>query len=113
MDIVARTSMIVVHRGGSMVVLFKVLSAFSRNVNLTKLEVINNEGEPGSPPLVILDMSGCGALALRTFLDVYYVDCEGAAQDPCDCDAIQEIDRFTIFMRMLRCYAVDSVYDLQ
>jgi arogenate/prephenate dehydratase len=81
--------MIVVYRGGSMVVLLKVLSAFSsRNVNLTKLEVINNEGEARSPPMVILDTSGHRALTLRTFSDILYVDCEGTTQDPCGCDAI-------------------------
>ncbi|RLN15521.1 p-protein [Panicum miliaceum] len=66
-DADAKTSMVVAHRGGSMMVLLKVLSAFSsRNINLTKLE------------------------------------------------AIQEIEKFAVFVRVLGCYAADStVYDLQ
>jgi arogenate/prephenate dehydratase len=114
-DADAKTSMVVAHRGGSMAVVLKVLSAFSsRNVNLTKLEVINNEGKAGSPPVVILDTSARAAPTLRAFPHVLYVDCEGAAHDPCVRDAIQEIDKFAVFVRVLGCYAADStVHDLQ
>lgn len=118
-DADAKTSMVVAHRGGSMVVVLKVLSAFSsRNINLTKLEVINNEGAgSGSgerPPVVILDTSARGAPTLRAFPHVLYVDCEGAAHDPRVREAIQEMERFAVFVRVLGCYAADStVYDLQ
>jgi arogenate/prephenate dehydratase len=117
----AKTSMVVAHRGGSMTVVLKVLSAFSsRNINLTKLEVINNEGRAADPatgarpPVVILDTSARGKPTLRAFPHVLYVDCEGAAHDPRVREAIQEIDKFAVFVRVLGCYAADStVYDLQ
>jgi prephenate dehydratase len=117
----AKTSMVVAHRGGSMMVVLKVLSAFSsRNINLTKLEVINNDGaaaDAGSgarPPVMILDTSARGAPTLRAFPHVLYVDCEGAAHDPRVREAIQEIETFAVFVRVLGCYAADStVYDLQ
>jgi hypothetical protein len=83
LDADAKTNIIIMHWGSSMVVLLKVLSTFSsRNVNLTKLKVINNEGEAGSPLVVILDTSSYGAPMLCAFPDVLYVDCKGAAQDP-------------------------------
>ncbi|KAF8698456.1 hypothetical protein HU200_035196 [Digitaria exilis] len=120
----AKTSMVVAHRGGSMMVLLKVLSAFSsRNINLTKLEVINNEdgasaaaaaGAGGHPPVMILDTKARGAPTLRAFPHVLYVDCEGASHDPRVREAIQEIEKFAVFVRVLGCYAADStVYDLQ
>ncbi|GJN19943.1 hypothetical protein PR202_gb07263 [Eleusine coracana subsp. coracana] len=123
-DADAKTSMVVAHRGGSMMVLLKVLSAFSsRNVNLTKLEVINNEAADSSgttatggarPPVVILDTGARGKPTLRAFPHVLYVDCEGAADDPSVREAIQEIEKFAVFVRVLGCYAADStVYDLQ
>ncbi|CAL4940265.1 unnamed protein product [Urochloa decumbens] len=121
-DADAKTSMVVAHRGGSMAVLLKVLSAFSsRNINLTKLEVINNEGDGGDsaaagarPPVMILDTSARGAPTLRAFPHVLYVDCAGAASDPRVREAIQEIEKFAVFVRVLGCYAADStIYDLQ
>ncbi|TVU31950.1 hypothetical protein EJB05_23662, partial [Eragrostis curvula] len=119
-DADVKTSMVVAHRGGSMMVVLKVLSAFSsRNINLTKLEVINNEGggDDGTgarPPVMILDTSARGAPTLRAFPHVLYVDCEGAAHDPRVREAIQEIEKFAVFVRILGCYAADStVYDLQ
>ncbi|XP_066345934.1 arogenate dehydratase 2-like [Miscanthus floridulus] len=118
----AKTSMVVAHRGGSMMVVLKVLSAFSsRNINLTKLEVINNDGAAAAgsgagarPSVMILDTSARGAPTLRAFPHVLYVDCEGAAHDPRVREAIQEIETFAVFVRVLGCYAADStVYDLQ
>jgi prephenate dehydratase len=42
------------------------------------------------------------------------VDCAGAAHDPRVREAIQEIEKFAVFVRVLGCYAADStVYDLQ
>ncbi|CAN6319435.1 unnamed protein product [Urochloa humidicola] len=115
-DADAKTSMVVAHRGGSMAMLLKVLSAFSsRNINLTKLEVINNDADGGArPPVMILDTSARGAPTLRAFPHVLYVDCAGAATDPRVREAIQEIEKFAVFVRVLGCYAADStVYDLQ
>ncbi|KAJ1296529.1 hypothetical protein BS78_01G308200 [Paspalum vaginatum] len=112
----AKTSMVVAHRGGSMMVVLKVLSAFSsRSINLTKLEVINNDGPAGArPPVMILDTGARGAPTLRAFPHVLYVDCQGAAHDPRVQDAIHEIEKFAVFVRVLGCYAADStVYDLQ
>jgi len=118
----AKTSMVVAHRGGSMMVVLKVLSAFSsRNINLTKLEVINNDGAAAAgsgagarPSVMILDTSARGAPTLRAFPHVLYVDCEGAAHDPRVREAIHEIETFAVFVRVLGCYAADStVYDLQ
>ena len=116
-DADAKTSMVVAHRGGSMAVVLKVLSAFSsRNINMSKLEVINNEagvGEP-RPPVMILDTGARGAPTLRAFPHVLYVDCEGAADDPLVREAIKEIEKFAVFVRVLGCYAADTnVYDLQ
>ncbi|OEL28713.1 Arogenate dehydratase 3, chloroplastic [Dichanthelium oligosanthes] len=120
MDADAKTSMVVAHHGGSMMVLLKVLSSFSsRNINLTKLEVINNEGTAADgsgarPPMMILDTSARGAPTLRAFPHVLYVDCEGAAHNPCVREAIKEIEKFAMFVRVLGCYAANStVYDLQ
>lgn len=119
-DADAKTSMVVTHRGGSMMVMLKVLSAFSsRNINLTKLEVINKDGAGAGvgaarAPVMILDTSARGAPTLRAFPHVLYVDCEGAAHDPRVREAIQEIERFAVFVRVLGCYAADTnVYDLQ
>lgn len=119
-DADAKTSMVVAHRGGSMMVVLKVLSAFSsRNINLTKLEVINNDGAAAAgagarPPVMILDTSARGAPTLRAFPHVLYVDCEGTEHEPRVRDAIQEIEKFAVFVRVLGCYAADStVYDLQ
>uniref|UniRef100_A0A0D9XLR0 Prephenate dehydratase domain-containing protein n=1 Tax=Leersia perrieri TaxID=77586 RepID=A0A0D9XLR0_9ORYZ len=122
-DADAKTSMVVAHRGGSMMVVLKVLSAFSsRNINLTKLEVINNDGggnggagaATAGTPVMILDTSARGAPTLRAFPHVLYVDCEGASHDPRVLDAIKEIEKFAVFVRVLGCYAADSnVYDLQ
>jgi len=118
-DADAKTSMVVAHRGGSMMVLLKVLSAFSsRNINLTKLEVINNDGDGAGagarPPVMILDTSARGAPTLRAFPHVLYVDCAGTAHDPRVREAIQEIEKFAVFVRVLGCYAADTtVYDLQ
>ena len=116
-DADAKTSMVVAHRGGSMAVVLKVLSAFSsRNINMSKLEVINNEGGVGEPrpPVMILDTGARGAPTLRAFPHVLYVDCEGAADDPLVREAIKEIEKFAVFVRVLGCYAADTnVYDLQ
>ncbi|XP_062201250.1 arogenate dehydratase/prephenate dehydratase 6, chloroplastic-like [Phragmites australis] len=118
-DADAKTSMVVVHRGGSMMMVLKVLSAFSsRSINLTKLEVINNDAvsdaDGARPPVMVLDTSARGAPTLRAFPHVLYVDCEGAAHDPRVREAIQEIARFAVFVRVLGCYAADTtVYDLQ
>ncbi|KAG8084085.1 hypothetical protein GUJ93_ZPchr0010g10337 [Zizania palustris] len=117
MDAGAKTSMVVAHRGGSMMVVLKVLSAFSsRNISLTKLEVINNDGAGGAAGthIMILDTSARGAPTLRAFPHVLYIDCEGAAADPRVREAIKEIERFAVFVRVLGWYAADSnVYDLQ
>ncbi|OAY77988.1 arogenate dehydratase/prephenate dehydratase 2, chloroplastic-like [Ananas comosus] len=106
-----KTSMVIAHRGGSMVVLLRVLSAFSRrNINLTKLEVINSPAE-GAAPVMILDVRGRGSL--RAFPHVLYVDCEGSAHDPNVRDAIDDISRFSVFVRILGSYAADpNIYDL-
>jgi prephenate dehydratase len=118
-DADAKTSMVVAHRGGSMAVVLKVLSAFSsRGINMSKLEIINNEGAGGAgelrPPVMILDTGARGAPTLRSFPHVLYVDCEGAADDPLVRDAIKEIEKFAVFVRILGCYAADTnVYDLQ
>lgn len=117
-DADAKTSMVVAHRGGSMAVVLKVLSAFSsRGINMSKLEIINNEGggvDGLRPPVMILDTGARGAPTLRSFPHVLYVDCEGAADDPLVREAIKEIEKFAVFVRILGCYAADTnVYDLQ
>ncbi|KAJ4777325.1 arogenate dehydratase 6 [Rhynchospora pubera] len=108
----SKTSMVIAHRGGSMMVVLKVLSAFSsRNINLKKLEVINSSGA-GQAPVMILDVRGRGSL--RAFPQVLYVDCEGSIEDPVVKEAIEEIERFSVFVRLLGCYTADTnVYDLQ
>ncbi|KAJ4803556.1 arogenate dehydratase 6 [Rhynchospora pubera] len=108
----SKTSMVIAHRGGSMMVVLKVLSAFSsRNINLKKLEVINSSGA-GQALVMILDVRGRGSL--RAFPQVLYVDCEGSIEDPVVKEAIEEIERFSVFVRLLGCYTADTnVYDLQ
>ena len=71
-------------------------------------------GAAAGHPVMILDTSTRGAPTLRAFPHVLYVDCEGASHDPRVLDAIKEIERFAVFVRVLGCYAADSnVYDLQ
>ncbi|XP_009389533.2 arogenate dehydratase 1-like [Musa acuminata AAA Group] len=108
-----KTSMVIAHRGGSMVVLLKVLSAFSRrNINLTKLEIINSSASENKAPVMILDIRGKGSL--RAFPHVLYVDFEGSKEDPRAKEAIDEISQFSVFVRILGCYAANpNVYDLQ
>ncbi|KAG1362322.1 arogenate dehydratase 3, chloroplastic [Cocos nucifera] len=107
-----KTSLVIAHRGGSMIVLLKVLSAFSkRNINLTKLEVINSSNE-GEAPVMILDVRGKGSL--RAFPHVLYVDFEGSTDESKVKEAIDEISSFSVFVRILGCYVADhNVYDLQ
>ncbi|XP_020572438.1 arogenate dehydratase 3, chloroplastic-like [Phalaenopsis equestris] len=107
----AKTSMVIAHRGGSMMVLLKVLSAFSsRNINLAKLEV-NNPSIEGQGPVMVMDVRGMGTL--RAFPHVIYVDFEGSTEDSRVREAIEEIEGFSVFVRILGCYAADSnVYDL-
>ncbi|KAF3331708.1 arogenate dehydratase 3 [Carex littledalei] len=108
----AKTSMVNALRGGSMMVVLKVLSAFSSHkINLIKLEVINSSGE-GQAPVMILDVRGRGSL--RAFPYVLYVDCEGSIEDPVIQEAIEEIEKFSVFVRILGCYTADTtLYDLQ
>ncbi|KAJ8512498.1 hypothetical protein OPV22_002932 [Ensete ventricosum] len=108
-----KTSMVIAHRGGSMVVLLKVLSAFSRrNINLTKLEIINSSASENKAPVMILDIRGKGSL--RAFPQILYVDFEGSTEDPRVKEAIDEISQFSVFVRILGCYAANpNVYDLQ
>ncbi|KAI0520300.1 hypothetical protein KFK09_007772 [Dendrobium nobile] len=107
----AKTSMVVAHRGGSMMVLLKVLSAFSsRNINLTKLEV-NNPSIEGQGPVMVLDVKAMGSL--RAFSHLIYVDFEGSTEDLRVQEALEEIAGFSVFVRILGCYAADcNVYDL-
>ncbi|RRT54688.1 hypothetical protein B296_00019369 [Ensete ventricosum] len=107
-----KTSMVVAHRGGSMVVLLKVLSAFSRrNINLTKLELINSSSKEDKAPVFILDVKAKGTL--RAFPHVLYVDFEGSTEDPKAMEAIDEISQTAELVRILGCYAADpNVYDL-
>ncbi|KAG1354589.1 arogenate dehydratase 3, chloroplastic-like [Cocos nucifera] len=107
-----KTSLVIAHRGSSMIALLKVLSSFSkRNINLTKLEVINSSNE-GEAPVMILDVRGRGSL--RAFPHVLYVDFEGSMEDSQVKEAIDEISSFSVFVRILGCYAADpSIYDLQ
>ncbi|KAH7664599.1 Bifunctional P-protein chorismate mutase/prephenate dehydratase protein [Dioscorea alata] len=106
-----KTSMVVAHRGGSMTVLLKILSAFSsRDISLTKLEV-NNPTMEGKGPVIILDVRS--PAMLKTFPHVLYVDFEGSIEDEKVKEAIDEISSFSVFVRVLGCYGADPhVYDL-
>nr|CAD1835445.1 unnamed protein product [Ananas comosus var. bracteatus] len=65
----------------------------------------------GRRPVMILDVRGRGSL--RAFPHVLYVDCEGSAHDPNVRDAIDDISRFSVFVRILGSYAADpNIYDL-
>lgn len=107
-----KTSTVVAHRGGSMAVLLKVLSAFSRRgINLTKLEVLNSASKADKSPVLILDMRRKGML--RAFPHVLYVDFEGSPENPEEKEAIDEISQTAEFVRILGCYAADTnIYDL-
>ncbi|KAG6528193.1 arogenate dehydratase/prephenate dehydratase 6, chloroplastic-like [Zingiber officinale] len=107
-----KTSTVVAHRGGSMSVLLKVLSAFSRrSINLTKLEVLNSASKEDKSPVFILDVSRKGML--RAFPHVLYVDFEGSPENPKAKEAIDEISQTAEFVRILGCYAADTnIYDL-
>lgn len=108
-----KTSMVVAHWGGSMMVLFKVLSAFSsRGVNLTKLEASNPSMDDEGPPVMVLDVRG--RRVMRSFSHVLYVDFEGSVDDDENAkDAVDEISKFSVFVRILGCYASDpNVYNL-
>lgn len=98
-----------------MLVILKVLKAFSsRNLNMTKLEVINHEEEEGKSPVMILDVRLDGKKgSLRAFPHVLYVDFEGSMEDFRVREAIDEISKFSVFVRILGTYSADpNVYDL-
>ncbi|ONK73348.1 uncharacterized protein A4U43_C04F30120, partial [Asparagus officinalis] len=98
-----KTSIVVAHRGESMPLLLKVLSAFSsRKINLTKLEV-NNPTMDGESPVLVMDRRG----SLRSFPHVLYVDFEGSVEDENVKDAVDEISKIAVFVRILGCYAAD------
>ncbi|KAJ0968320.1 hypothetical protein J5N97_025237 [Dioscorea zingiberensis] len=107
-----KTSMVIAHRGAAMMVILKILSAFSsRNLNLTKLEVINPAINDGKGPVMILDVRGKGSL--RAFPHVLYVDFEGSLEDSRVNDAIDDISKVSVFVRILGTYSADpNVYDL-
>ncbi|KAM0934667.1 putative arogenate dehydratase [Dioscorea sansibarensis] len=114
----SKTSVVIAHRGGCMHVILKVLKAFSsRNLNLTKLEVINHEQEEGEgegkSPVMILDVRPDGKKgSLRAFPHVLYVDFEGSMEDFRVREAIDEIAKFSVFVRILGTYSADpNVYD--
>eukprot|EP01018_Ginkgo_biloba_P017983 Gb_10815 [translate_table: standard] len=97
-----KTSIVVAHQGG-LDVLLRVLSAFSdRKINLTKLEIKPQT----TAPLRVLDVTGGGSV--RQFEYVFYIDFEASMDDPNAQSAIQEVQGFTTFLRVLGCYAADS-----
>ncbi|KAH7668434.1 Arogenate dehydratase protein, partial [Dioscorea alata] len=113
--VLRKTSIVIAHRGGCMLVILKVLKAFSsRNLNMTKLEVINHEEEEGKSPVMILDVSLDGKKgSLKAFPHVLYVDFEGSMEDFRVREAIDEISKFSVFVRILGTYSADpNVYDL-
>ncbi|KAJ0968346.1 hypothetical protein J5N97_025263 [Dioscorea zingiberensis] len=106
--------MVIAHQGAAMMVILKVISAFSsRSLNLTKLEVINPVITDGKGPVMILDVRGKGSLSLRAFPNVLYVDFEGSLEDSRVNDAIDDISKVSVFVRILGTYSADpNVYDL-
>nr|DAD48022.1 TPA_asm: hypothetical protein HUJ06_017959 [Nelumbo nucifera] len=105
-----KTSMVVAHHNETLTLLLKVLSAFSsRNINLTKLEVNNPSKDDGL--VMMLDVQGG---FYKEFPCVLYVDFEGSMADQKVKDAIAEISKSPVFIRILGCYAADpNIYGLQ
>eukprot|EP00262_Sarcandra_glabra_P015844 TRINITY_DN498_c0_g1_i2.p1 TRINITY_DN498_c0_g1~~TRINITY_DN498_c0_g1_i2.p1 ORF type:complete len:381 (-),score=-3.40 TRINITY_DN498_c0_g1_i2:273-1304(-) len=107
-----KTSMVVAHHGGdTLSVLMRVLSAFSsRDISLTKLEFYPSDHSHG--PIAILDVNGGGCV--KEFLRVLYVDFDGSIDDPTVQSAVAELMGFSLFVRVLGCYAADTnIYGLQ
>ncbi|XP_058106338.1 arogenate dehydratase 1-like [Magnolia sinica] len=105
-----KTSMVIAHSGMMLTVLLGVLSAFSsRNINLTKLEM--NPSSEVDGPISILDVQGGGSI--KEFPHVVFVDFEGSVDEQKVKDAIDEISKLSVFVRILGCYSADpNIYDL-
>ncbi|KAL6005581.1 hypothetical protein ACLOJK_006148 [Asimina triloba] len=107
-----KTSLVFAHHGNMLTVLLGVLSAFSsRGINLTKLEM--NSSSEQSAPITVLDVQDGGGGSLKEFPHVLYVDFEGSVDWLKVRDAITEICKLGVFVRILGCYAADpNIYDL-
>ncbi|KAI3985461.1 hypothetical protein MKX01_033775 [Papaver californicum] len=107
-----KTSMVVAHHSGTLDVLLKVLSTFSsRKISLTKLEVnssLNNNG-----PVKVLDAHE-GRGSVKEYPCVLYVDFEGSIDDQEVKDAIAELSKLPVYVKILGCYSADpTIYGLQ
>lgn len=97
-----KTSIVFGHEEGTGV-LFKVLSAFAfRNINLTKIE---SRPQRSKPVRVVDDLNG--GTAKHFFEYIFYVDFEASMADPRAQNALQEVQEFTTFLRVLGSYPMD------
>lgn len=106
-----KTSMVVAHHSGTLDVLLKVLSTFSsRKISLTKLEV--NSSIDNNGPVKVLDAHEGGSV--KEYPSVLYVDFEGSIDDQKVKDAIAELSKLPVYVRILGCYSADpTIYGLQ
>uniref|UniRef100_A0A0D6R4T7 Arogenate dehydratase n=1 Tax=Araucaria cunninghamii TaxID=56994 RepID=A0A0D6R4T7_ARACU len=97
-----KTSIVFAHEEGTGV-LFKVLSAFAfRNINLTKIE---SRPQRSKPVRVVDDLHG--GTSKHFFEYIFYVDFEASMADPRAQNALQEVQEFTTFLRVLGSYPMD------
>ncbi|KAI3940260.1 hypothetical protein MKW92_051320 [Papaver armeniacum] len=106
-----KTSMVVAHHSGTLDVLLKVLSTFSsRKISLTKLEV--NSAIDNNGPVKVLDAHEGGSV--KEYPCVLYVDFEGSIDDQKVKDAIAELSKLPVYVKILGCYSADpTIYGLQ
>ncbi|KAI3895309.1 hypothetical protein MKX03_035810 [Papaver bracteatum] len=110
-NIGVKTSMVLAHHSGTLDVLLKVLSTFSsRKISLTKLEV--NSAIDNNGPVKVLDAHEGGSV--KEYPCVLYVDFEGSVDDQKVKDAIAELSKLPVYVRILGCYSADpTIYGLQ
>lgn len=85
-------------------VLFKALAVFAlRGINLTKIE----SRPQRKRPLRVVDDSNTGSAKYFDYL--FYIDFEASMADPRAQNALEHLQEFATFLRVLGCYPMDMV----
>lgn len=84
-------------------VLFKVLAVFAmRDINLTKIESRPQRNRP----LRVVDDSNTGTAKYFDYL--FYIDFEASMTEPRAQTALEHLQEFATFLRVLGCYPIDT-----
>ncbi|KAL5573347.1 hypothetical protein UlMin_022944 [Ulmus minor] len=84
-------------------ILFKALAVFAlRNINLTKME----SRPQRKRPLRVVDDSNTGMA--KHFDYLFYIDFEASMAEPRAQNALEHLQEFATFLRVLGCYPVDT-----